>query len=366
MTNQALLTGKSISLALVGGVLTTLSGAPTVASSFNPSPIYAEARSYPTEIPTTGSLTGIARTDIYYPVTDDPTATFPIALMLQGALVDKDDYANLANLVARYGFAVVVPNHERTLLGPRGPVTGFFPDVELVKDVLDFMVTENLNPMSPLQGKVEVSQMGLLGHSFGGAVGLTAVDGDCFPFFCNGFYSRPSELMAGIFYGAHTFNSFTGQFIPIDNQGIPTGLIAGELDGVSSLAEVQGTYDQIQDPPKVLVTALGANHYGITNEDNPERDLVTPELEQSVATETIARWSALFLRAHVQGDAGAFDYVYNTGDERDENVTVLSARVPEPSATLLERSDLTVHLSQDCLVLLPRLYLLRRSPTALP
>ena len=58
-----------------------------------------------------------------------------------------------------------------------------------------------------------------------------------------------------------------------------------------------------------------------------------PTLPQDIATETIARWSALFLRAHVQGDSGAFDYVYNSGDAQDDNVTVVSARVPEASAT---------------------------------
>ncbi len=198
------------------------------------------------------------------------------------------------------------------------------------------MVDENLNNMSPIQGRVDATKMGLLGHSFGGAVGLTAVEGICFPVLCtnpNSSFTRPEELMAGIFYGTSLIDQMTGEFLPIDNQGIPTGLIAGELDGVALLAEIQGTYDQIQDPPKVLVTVLGANHYGITNENNPARDPVPPALEQSLATETIARWSALFLSAHVQGDAEAFDYVYHTGDARDENVTVVSATVPEPSAT---------------------------------
>lgn len=331
MTYQTLLTKKSISLVLMGGVLIALEGSPSVASTFNPDPIYDEAMSYTTDIPTT--VTGLDAADIYFPVTNDPTKTFPIALMLQGALVDKGDYSNFATLVARYGFTVVVPNHERTLFGPTGPVTGLFPDVELVNDVLDFMEDENISDSSPLQGQIDTTKMSLLGHSFGGAVGLTAIEGICFPVLCSTSFTRPEELMAGIFYGTSFINQMTGEFLPIDNQGIPTGLIAGDLDGVAPLVEVAGTYDQIQDPPNVLVTVLGANHYGITNEDNPFRDPMEPVLPQEVATETIARWSALFLRAHVQDDAGAFDYVYNTGDNLDENVTVVSTRVPEPSVT---------------------------------
>ena len=335
MTKQPILTRTSVFITTLGGILMVLGGKMSIASTFAPSPIYAEARSYMTTIPTTGSKTGFDEADIYFPVADDPTITFPIALMLQGALVERLDYSNFASEVARYGFAVVVPSHERTLFGPMGPITGFFPDAELVTDVLDFMEVENLNDLSPIEGKVDTTKMGLLGHSFGAAVGVTAIDGNCFPILCNGFYTRPPELIAGIFYGANTFNSLTQQFIPIDNQGIPIGLIAGDRDGVALLPTTLGTYSQIQAPPKILVTVQGANHYGITDEDSL-RDPIRPasDLEQSVATETIARWSALFLQAHVQDNVGAFDYVYNTGDAQDEKVKVVSTEVPEPSAIL--------------------------------
>jgi hypothetical protein len=98
---------------------------------------------------------------------------------------------------------------------------------------------------------------------------------------------------------------------------------------------VQRTYEQIQQPPKALVTVLGANHYGITNEDSP-RDPLRPTLPQDEATQTIAQWSGLFLRAHVLDDEAAFDYIYNTGDDRDPNVEVVSQveSVPEPASIM--------------------------------
>ncbi|MDJ0575839.1 MAG: hypothetical protein QNJ65_11820 [Xenococcaceae cyanobacterium MO_234.B1] len=46
-----------------------------------------------------------------------------------------------------------------------------------------------------------------------------------------------------------------------------------------------------------------------------------------------ARWSGLFLSAHVLGNREAFNYVYNIRDAQDENVTVISAKVPESSDT---------------------------------
>lgn len=335
MINQARLTRESISKVVLGWVLIVLGAAPSTASSFNPNPIYDQVLNYTTTVATTGSLTGFDFTDIYAPQSSNPNATFPIALLLQGAFVDKSDYSNFATLVARYGFTVVVPNHQRTVIGPDGPVTNLVVDVDLLHDVLDFMKDENFNEISPIQGKVNTAQMGLLGHSLGGFVGLSAIQDLCFFPFCATSFTRPEELMAGIFYGTSFRDPMTGEFFPIDNQGIPTGLIAGDKDGVALLPNTQETYNQIQHPPKVLVTVEGANHYGITNEDNLLREQIRPTLPQEISTETIARWSALFLRTHVLGDRQAFNYVYNSGEFQDENVTVVSARVPEPSASLV-------------------------------
>ncbi|MGK7953970.1 MAG: alpha/beta hydrolase family protein [Crocosphaera sp.] len=319
---------KSTYLPLLSGCLSVLT-LQSVASAFTPFPLYETASSYTTLLETTGSETD--PTNIYYPVSEELGKTFPFALMLQGALVDKEDYTNFATIVARYGFIVVVPNHERTISNPFGSATGFFPDVELVNDVLTFMDRENLDGTSPLFGKIETTQMGLLGHSFGGAVGLNAVTGTCQPIICNTTFERPSQLKAGIFYGTNLNEQMMGENLPINNQGVPTGLIQGDLDGVTSLEDAMATYNNIQDPSKIFVTVLGANHYGITNENNPQRDPITPEIDQMIATETIARWSALFLRSHIQGDTEAYNYVYNTGDAMDENVTVSTVTVSESS-----------------------------------
>jgi hypothetical protein len=74
-------------------------------------------------------------------------------------------------------------------------------------------------------------------------------------------------------------------------------------------------------------------HYGITNQDNLLRDPIMPTLDQAVATETIARWSALFLMAQVVDNQSAFDYVYYTGDALDGNVSVVSQAKPVLEAT---------------------------------
>jgi hypothetical protein len=94
------------------------------------------------------------------------------------------------------------------------------------------------------------------------------------------------------------------------------------LDGVALPASSQSTYSQILNPPKALITVTGANHYGITNNDNPTREPNRPTLNQTTATSTIARWSGLFLRAAMVNDRRVLDYTLSVGDTLDLNVTV--------------------------------------------
>ncbi|MEP0791389.1 MULTISPECIES: alpha/beta hydrolase family protein [Cyanophyceae] len=317
-----------------GATFITLgTAASAIATTFSAEPLFKEVNSYTTTIATNGDPA-----DIYFPFLPDAdtnTNLFPVVLLLQGALVDKADYSNFATIVASYGFVVVVPNNERTLVAPTGQsVTGFFPEQQQVNDVLAYMVAEDSNPDSPVADLVDTSKLALLGHSFGGAVGLASLQDLCVPFICSGSFEQPEELVAGIFYGTNFRDPpEVGVVPPIANGGIPIGLIAGSRDGVASPSVTEETYNQIQDQPKVLITVEGANHYGITNEDNLLRDPIRPTLDQAVATETIARWSALFLMAQVVDNQSAFDYVYNTGDALDENVSVVSQAKPVPEAT---------------------------------
>jgi pimeloyl-ACP methyl ester carboxylesterase len=170
---------------------------------------------------------------------------------------------------------------------------------------------------------VDTSKLGLLGHSFGAGAGLGATQKEfCLPGICSGLYTRPPELKAGIFYGANFRNQQTQQFVPINNDGIPIGLIVGSRDGVALPASSQATYNQILNRPKALITVAGANHYSITNQDNPVREPNRPALDQATATSTIARWSGLFLRAAMLNDRRALDYTLSIGDTLDPNVTV--------------------------------------------
>ena len=294
---------------------------PATASTFNLAPLFEEVNKYETTITTNGDPA-----DIYYPNTLE-TDNFPIALFLQGARVDKANYSNFASAVASYGFVVVVPNHFQSL--PQEPEPVLFSEVSQIEAVLKYAETENSNLTSPLEGILAPNKLALLGHSFGGAVGLSALGNYCLPFLCNETeFTLAEEVVAGIFYGAFL------EDLVLDND-IPLGLISGSRDGVSTPEEIRTSYALIQNPPKALITVEGANHYGITNKDNA-LDPLRPTLAQDLANETIARWSGLFLRANILDDRAAFDYVYNTGELLDKNVTVISQieSIPEPISTI--------------------------------
>ena len=322
--NISLFFSKS-SIAVKAFILALGISFPANASTFNPSPLFKEVNKYQTTITTNGDPA-----DIYYPDTLE-TDDFPVALFLQGARVDKANYSNFAGTVASYGFVVIVPNHFQ-FFPPSG--NQLFSEVSQIDDVLKYAEIENFNSTSPLEGIIDTDNLALLGHSFGGAVGLSAIGNYCLRLVCNeAEFILPEEVAAGIFYGAYL------QDLAIDNNDIPIGLISGSRDGAATPEEIRPSYDLIQNPPKALITVEGANHYGITNVNNPQNaipDLIDPTLEQDRAIETIARWSGLFLRASIFDDRDAFHYVYNTGEFLEENVTVISQTesVPEPISTI--------------------------------
>ncbi len=299
------------------------------AATFSDAPLFKNVGSYSTTLSTNNNLT-----DIYFPnPTDLKTSnySFPVALLLQGALVDKSNYSNIASIVASYGFVVVVPNNEH-FLPSFGTVPA--PQTSDIDAVLTQVKIENSNPTSPIAGIVNTQKLALLGHSFGSAVGLSAIANLCLSSLCEGSFSRPKELVAGAFYGANLRDQ-NDKFILINNSGIPVALLQGTLDGRALPFRAEKTYENIQSSPKALINLLGANHFSITNTNNPTGAIPDPNissLAQDVALETIGRWSGLFLRASVLGDKDAFDYVYHTGDALDPNVIVISQTRPIPES----------------------------------
>ncbi|HIK16836.1 MAG TPA: alpha/beta hydrolase [Leptolyngbyaceae cyanobacterium M33_DOE_097] len=261
--------------------------------------------------------------DIYLPKASAVHAAkqgLPVALLLPGALVDRAYYSEFARAVARYGFAVVVPTHHRSL--PEFGLSGELSEAAQITETLAFVKQANANSKSPLYRRLDPARMALLGHSHGGFVGLQAIANVCVYPFCTAPFTRPDEVLVGVFYGVNSQDPTTGQFSPTANSKIPVALVQGSLDGVATPAEAIATYKLIQTPPKALITIAGANHYGITNLNNPPGavpDRSPPTLDQAKGIETIAQWTAYFLQAHLDQDKKALQRIYGS-DSRSETL----------------------------------------------
>lgn len=259
---------------------------------------------------------------VYYPNPPDLHSggySFPIALFLQGAKVERKYYSEFASLLARYGFVVVVPDHMKTgLMG-----TDLYPETQQIEQVLEQMIEEN-GGSTTLAGLLDTDTMVVLGHSYGGVAGLYGIQDECNFAFCSGGFSRPAALSGGAFFGTN-MKPPIGSIPEVKNDSLPVAYIQGTLDGKADLEDTRETYQKTQDPPKMLVELIGANHYGICNQNNPpgaDADSNAPTIDQTVAIETTARWSALFLRATVLDDLDALDYISSTGQTSDNNVSI--------------------------------------------
>ncbi|MGW0364668.1 alpha/beta hydrolase family protein [Streptomyces sp. NPDC002990] len=307
---------RGITAGLLGFALLTAAGTASAAPTETPEG--------PTTVPTrvyTASV-GTDAADIYYPETG---SRLPVVLLQQGANVDKSHYEGYARTVAAFGFAVVVPNHLRSVFG----VPGLWASADQSLTTVAWSKAENTRTGSPLAGRLDPASFALLGHSFGGAAGVATVQGQCAPPFCFGLPPgavTPAELKAAAFFGTNNASPGGGPVAPINNT-VPVALIQGSADGVAAPAAARATYDAFQTKPKALVSVAGVNHYGITDVQNPPGAAPDPSAQSTGQVEgirTAARWSALFLKASL-GDAFARSYVRYWGDSADSAVTVQQA-----------------------------------------
>jgi dienelactone hydrolase len=242
-----------------------------------------------------------APADVYLPRVPSPAAglfedAFPVVAVLQGANVDKSQYSRVSRLLAVRGFVVVVPNTLR-VVGPPPPAPqpppGLFATEQVVNTVLAAVTALDADPASPLYKVTDTDSLGVLGHSFGGAAALFASAGVCQPPFCFGAYARPPQLRAAALYGT---NLATGTTLDqdVDTTGVAVQLIQGTRDGIAPPVEAQVTFRSLERP-RAYSPVRGANHYGITDTDDPPGavpDPNEPTISQERANQRVAALAA--------------------------------------------------------------------------
>lgn len=257
--------------------------------------------------------------DVYFPDIEEKKRdalidAFPVVAVLQGAQVEKSFYRKLGERLAREGFVAVIPNHRRVVI-PGAPA-GLFTSRTVITNVLAQMEAEDANPDSPLYQIVDTGSLGLVGHSFGGVVGLfaSAAHDVCLgpfvpPFlapFCDGQYTRPAALRAAVFYGANLVRN-GAVLLDLNTTGVAIALMQGTADGLALPTDAELTYLTLEQP-RALIMLNGANHYGICDETNPlgaQPDPSEPELKQKEAVGEVGKWISLWLQAQLMDDPKA-------------------------------------------------------------
>ena len=260
--------------------------------------------------------------DVYYPDPPDlhtASYSFPIVLLLQGAKVARGFYSTVAATIAGYGFIVVAPDHLSNNIGG----VGLYAELSEIGFAGAQMKIEAASATAPVRGVVDTARMVLWGHSYGGASGISGMANMCFPPVPGCTFTRPPELVGGVFYGTNLATPIFG--VPaLDTGGLPVLLIQGDKDGKALPADGQLTYNQLQKKPKAIMSLLGANHYGVTDVDNPagaDPEVNAQTLDHATGLASTGRWMGVFLTSFINGDMAARAALRNAAT-LDSHVTI--------------------------------------------
>jgi dienelactone hydrolase len=174
----------------------------------------------------------------------DGIGPYPAIAIVPGYLSAESSIAEWGPHLATHGIVALTIGTNSTLDQPEARSRALV-------DALQTIQAENTRAASPLEGKLDLSRLGVMGWSMGGGGTLITVD------------SHP-ELAAAITLCAWN----PGESYP-SNQ-VPTLLFAGTADTLAG-GQSQGFYTSIPDTtPKMLFEVQGADHYFANTPDGAD------------------------------------------------------------------------------------------------
>ena len=182
---------------------------------------------------------------IYYPEElKNSDKKYPVVVILNGTGVLPKKYKALFKHLASWGF-VVIGNHDGS--------TGFGRSAD---ETIDLIISENDNSNSIFYGKLDLDNIGITGHSRGGAGVFTATS----IMEHKDKYKTAVALSPTHEETAHQF----GWKYDLTKINIPTLMIAGtigdfETQSVIPIEKMIEMYNKIQSP-KVILRRIGAEH----------------------------------------------------------------------------------------------------------
>lgn len=183
---------------------------------------------------------------VYYPdELESSDQKFPVIFSLNGTGVAGSKYTAVFEHFASWGFIV---------LGNEDPSTGFGTTAD---KMYDFMVSQNKDKNSPLYNKVDFDNIGLIGHSQGGAGVFSALSiAETSNKYKTGVALSPTHEET-----AHEL----GWMYDLGKISAPVLMLAGtetdfETQAVIPIDKMNAMFDKLASETKVMARRIGADH----------------------------------------------------------------------------------------------------------
>ncbi len=334
--------GAVVLVAGVSAAVVVLTSAPPAAQGGTPTTTTTTPATTTTSLPrvtpigtysvATTSLTvtapGLPATDdqlpttVWYPVTKPAAAHrqgsrrhFPLLVFSQGYAQPVTNYSALIVDWASAGFVVAGPTYPHT--SPSTPTTLDRAPAELgrhpadLRAVIATLLDAGQTRGSVLSGRIDATEVGLVGQSDGGDVSLAVADNPC---------CRYSGVKAAAILSGAEYKYFGGQyFAPGTPAGPPLLVVQGSQDTVNPPVCSVQFYDAAT-PPKYYLDLLGATHL------DPYEDATS--WEAVVATVTTD-----FFDAELAGEPAAITRMTNSGNVANVSQLTTAPAMPPAAGT---------------------------------
>jgi len=199
----------------------------------------------------------------------------PAVVYVQGGFVPTQRYAWQAEVLARQGFVVAMPDHTLDL--------AFF-SIENGEVARKLLVTPPSRSL--LEGLVDANRIAVAGHSLGGVVAIKLA-------LLKGF--RAVMVQASF--------SDAADDTKLPALGMPSLFMAGAKDCQATLRQVEAGWAKMPSPT-ALVVLPGTTHYGFTDTDADDAVKCPPEVAIEVSHARIAAAMTGFLSTAFEGSVG--------------------------------------------------------------
>jgi dienelactone hydrolase len=264
---------------------------------------------YPTA-PGAGPIDGAWNAVLDAPL-DASGGPYPIVLFSHGSCGYALQSTFLLPLIAARGYIVVAPPHPGNTIFDGLAVCGSLAAqinsaIERPQDmifVLDEMLAENADPLSPFFGALDPSRIAMTGHSFGGLTTYLV-------------QSQEPRITAAVPMAPATGPAQGGLTVP-------SLTLLGQIDARVSNPNAHAAWER-SSTPRTLVEIEHAGHYAFSNGCFPSPDCSPPTtLDQNEAHAAVLRWIIPFLEWRLGGD---------------ETFAAFFA-APQPPGFVVERAD---------------------------